>query len=112
MLEFKETFNKGQQVTLRDIPTIMQCKNIDFGHVDWIIPRLYDCVLNDNIDFMKHLVNHIIDITARDNNNEHYHSFISGISLLNKSVFEYIMNNRCIYSELSVTQNCNRMLQF
>ena len=39
-LEFKETFKEGQYVTLRDIPTIMQCKNIDFGHVSWAISSM------------------------------------------------------------------------
>ena len=100
-LEFKETFEKGQSVKFNDIPTIMQCKNIDFGHVDWAIGSMYSGVLVNNTNFMAHLVDNIVDITVHDNNNPACYSFMCNVvAHSNETVFKYVINNRCVNNEL------------
>ena len=104
MLQFKEAFSKGQHINVNDIPTILQCENIDFGHVIWNISSMYSHILNVNNDFMVHLVNNIIDISVHGNNdNRLYHSFISGIiSNGNTKLLGYVINNRCINSQVLI----------
>ena len=105
-LEFKETFTKGYWVTSSDIPIIMQCKNIDFGHVSWAIYSMYSYVLISDFKFMMHLVENIIDITIHSNNNGAHNSFIFGVMYhSDMEVLKYVINNRCINKATLVVGN-------
>ena len=100
-LEFTKIFNKGQLVTDDDIPIIMQCKNIDYGHVFWNIHFMFTHVFVNNVDFMIHLTNNIIDVSIHGNNKSTFHSFISGIVMRgNKTTLKYVINNRYVNKEL------------
>ena len=94
-LEFTETFNKGQQITEDDIPTIMQCKNIDYDHVNWNIRRMYKQVLTENTQFMMHLVHNVIDINSCYVNGCSHYSFICNIIIhSDDAILKYVINNR------------------
>ena len=103
-LEFTETFKKGQMITSNDIPLILQCKNIDYGHVIWNIDYMYHRAFSHYNEFTMHLVNNIIDINSHPyHDRTKYCSYISGITQFGEmKVVEYIINNRCTSSDLLV----------
>ena len=105
MLEFKEVFKQHQAMSRRDIPTIMRCHNIDFSHVNWFA-GLFGAILNSNTEFMKHLVNNVVDINVYDNNNSLHNTFSSGIiRYSNNFTLRYMLNNRFLTNnDLSNTQ--------
>ena len=100
-LEFRKAFVKGHSMSFEDIPLILQCKNIDFGHVDWPHYRIRNYY--DNKQLMYHVIDNIVDINIKGNNLER------GIALLckictedirgnpnNGDIVNYIMNNGCL----------------
>ena len=88
MLEFKEIFPQGHTMNTRDIPLIMKCKNVDFGHVDWC-NNLPNGIYNNKV-LMMHLIDNIIDISVMD-----------GAYISNFTLFDKIM----CYSHGSVIRN-------
>ena len=96
-LKFKETFPQRHRLTITDIPTVMKCKNIDFGHINWNIDiaGFYSNVIVDTAGLLTHLTNNIIDVHADSDNP--YLSFIGGIcAYRNETALKYVINNRCI----------------
>ena len=67
MLDFTEVFPKGCNIAkyYNCAETIMQCTNIDFGHVWWIELR-NDFYNNEKCMF--HIIDNILDVNVRDNN--------------------------------------------
>lgn len=101
-LKFKETFPQRHRLTITDIPTVMKCKNIDFGHVNWnsYIMGFFSHVIIKDIHLLKHLTNNIIDVHVRGHNNKSYYSFINGVGVCgNETAFKYVINNRSIDNE-------------
>ena len=100
--EFKETFPQGHKLSITDIPTVMKCKNIDYGHISWNgnIGNFYSNVIVTNTDLLTHLTNNIIDVHINGDNNPSYFSFISGVSMYSgETTLKYVVNNRCINNE-------------
>ena len=94
MLEFTEVFQYDQHITKSDIPTIMKCKNIDFGHVNWF-GGLFSAKPTTDYNFMEHLANNIIDINVHDNNTTDFHTFMTGVADMgNPKLLIYMINNR------------------
>ena len=105
-LEFKETFKKGHRLTLDDIPTILQCKNIHFGHVKWF-PHLYSVVLGDNKELLVHVVDNIIDVNVHNDDDVSYSTFLVGILTFGYvATKKYFLDNRCI--DNNVFEKCRR----
>ena len=77
MLEFTKVFIKGQCVNYYDIETIMNCKNIEFGYVNW--DNLFCVSVHYNIDFMNHITNNIINVNAHDNDNIQSYTFFTRV---------------------------------
>ena len=71
MLEFTQVFSKGQFVGYVDAKTIMKCKNIDFGHVDW----MGDVMFYSSTKCMVHIIDNIIDVNVYDNNDSSTFTF-------------------------------------
>ena len=92
MLEFTEVFTKGYDVDNEDIGTIMKCKNINFGHVNW---TLFAGVFSDNIMCMVHIIDNIIDINVYGDNNIFAYTFFVKIIRFSKYpyVIHYMLNN-------------------
>ena len=94
-LEFREAFIKGHQITYNDIPLILQCKNIDFGHVSW--PSLIRKYYYTNEQLMFHIIDNIMDINMRDENLSHGLTLLCKIYTTNihssNNVSNYVMNN-------------------
>ena len=104
MLEFKEVFPKGHNITHRDTQTIMKCKNIDFGHVMWPLscrintyfgPDNTDAIIYSYDQLMYHIIDNIVDINTYDNDDPdgRYTLFSKIIHIQNKSVISHILNN-------------------
>ena len=93
MLDFRRTFTEGHVMVNNDIPTIMQCKDIDFGHVDW--QKFNNKQVYNNVTPMSHIIDNILDANAHDNNDVGRYTFIGKIlSYSNNSlVIEYVYNN-------------------
>ena len=103
MLQFKGVFHKGQWLHIEDMPTVMLCENIDFGHVSWPC----DIRMYSDTNLMIHIINNIIDINARDNDSTHNFTFFNKIMnySTNQSIIQYLLNNRCITTELFDSPN-------
>ena len=97
-LEFREAFVKGHPLSSIDIPLILQCKNIDFGHVSW--PHYATRDYYDNKQLMYHVIDNIVDINIRDENLEYRLSLLSKIcttdTYVNDDIYNYVMNNGCV----------------
>ena len=65
MLDFRDVFSKNHQMTSENIPAIMKCKNIDFGHTNWLNFNQYR-YYND-VNLMTHIIDNILDINIPDN---------------------------------------------
>ena len=99
MLEFTKVFTKGQFVDIRDIKTIMRCKNIDYGHVCW----WHMCVdFYSNMYCVSHVVDNIIDINVCDSNNRNrYTYFVEILRHTSSSHIVHYMLNNCYINEKS-----------
>ena len=96
MLEFTDVFPKGYSMSYNTNKlkmgsmkeTVMKCKNIDFGHVSWVL----EC---DNIEYMVHIIDNIIDVNVNDNNCEAYYSFFNKIMRFSTTpyIIHYMLNN-------------------
>lgn len=96
MDNFEITFYKGQRLTYIDVPFILKCTSIDFGHVYWP-HNLYGEKSCINIPLLMHLIDNVIDINVCDNNNKYYHTLFTGIiNFAHKSNRRYMLNNRGI----------------
>lgn len=93
MLDFRNVFSATHQITSNDIPIIMKCKNIDFGHVNWqlISTREY---LGDT-QLMFHLIDNVLDVDIRDNYCVNYFTLFVKIAYYtnNHLIVEYMSNN-------------------
>ena len=85
MLDFKNAFTKGHKIDSTDIETLMMCKNIDFGYVDWT--NLDSRAHYNNANLMLHIIDNILDITANDNRVEGYLSFVILLLYYNGSIW-------------------------
>ena len=76
-----------------DIPTILKCKNIDFGHVDW--QRISHRNYFSDERLMIHLVDNVMDADVHDNNNRDYFTFVLKVCCYTKdrSMRECMLNN-------------------
>ena len=100
MLEFTKVFPKGHD--MKDCwshkPTIMKCKNIDFGHVDWIdiSPKFYD-----STSCMVHIIDNIIDVNICDGHHKQAYTFFTKIIRYSNKphIIHYMFNNGCINKE-------------
>ena len=94
MLEFTEVFPKGYKVYTNSTRTrtIMECKNIDFGHVDWFaMSRSF----YNNAKYMSHIIDNIIDINTHDNNLDNRYTLFGKIVCYSStpSIVHYMFNN-------------------
>ena len=100
MLEFTKVFTKGQSMKKyrNHIETIMKCKNIDFGHVNWV-----DCSrqLYNEVECMIHIIDNIIDVNTHDYNHTQSYTFFAKILhySCNTDIIHYMFNNGCINNE-------------
>ena len=94
MLEFTEVFPKDCIIINYPnyVETIMKCKNIDFGHTDWIV---LSGILYDDVPCMVHIIDNIIDIDTHDNNRYTRYTFFGKVITYSRipSVIHYIFNN-------------------
>ena len=100
--EFKEAFPQGHNLTINDISTVMKCKNIDFGHVNWhrYMPDFFSKVVMYDTNLLTHLTHNIIDVHVNGDNKRSYYSFIGGVYVFcDTTAFEYVINNRYINNE-------------
>ena len=74
MLDFKDAFTKGHNITFKDISTLMICKNIDFSHTNWM------CIATsqyyNDVNLMTHLIDNMLDIYAVDSDKSSDYPFI------------------------------------
>ena len=104
-LEFREAFVKDCIISFTNIPLVLQCRNIDFGHVLW--PSCACRNYYNNEQLMFHIIDNIVDVNVRDNNildgftlfdkiyiEEKYANI--GSNNNNKNIIKYFMNNGCI----------------
>ena len=101
ILEFREVFVKDCMMLYSDISLILQCKNIDFGHVSW--PHYMYKQYYDNKQLMFHIIDNILDINTKDHNLEHGLVLLSKICTEdiwsnpnNNDIVKYAMNNGCL----------------
>ena len=98
MLEFKEVFPMGSRITSDDVSSVMQCKNIDYGHVGWDIGRNHHCGyynLYNSKQLMLHLINNVIDVNVHDNNDEELYTLLSKVMVYcsEPKIIHYMLNN-------------------
>ena len=94
MLEFREVFGESQEIKVKDILLIKQCKNIDLRTRYWFC-GLFTYYIHEDDKLMTHLVNNIIDIYAYADIDDTHYTFASGV-LRNgtTSMVKYMFNNR------------------
>ena len=78
-LEFKQTFPKGSYLLPKYHLTILKCKNIDFGHIQWSNRGNIETGIYNNKDLIFHIIDNIIDINAHDNNNKYSYTLFCRI---------------------------------
>ena len=93
MLDFKDVFVKGYKITPTDIPTLMTCKNIDFGHTYWMY--LNTSLYYNDVHLMTHIMDNILDVNANDGDNDEYHPFIVILIYYNNTIclIDILLNN-------------------
>ena len=94
-LEFKEAFLKGHSMSFEDIPLILQCKNIDFGHVKW--PGCAYRIYYNHKQLMFHIIDNIMDINVMDNNLPCGFALLCKVCSIeghtNSNIVDYVINN-------------------
>ena len=93
MLEFTQVFEEGYEISTKDIPNILKCKNIDFGHVLW--PDAYYSDFYSDYQLISHIIDNIIGVNVRDNNCVTRTTLLGKICYgeIIKSILSYILNN-------------------
>lgn len=121
MLEFKQAFQQNHFITNKDIPLIMQCKNIDFGHCKW--PQclsthnrpgpLYVTVpLYTTVDLMEHVIDNILNINTYNNNNSNRDTLFCILCVYStNSIIEYAINNGYL-NNTSFDDVCNNYIWY
>ena len=113
MLEFTEVFPKGHIMSKSKwggacLEMVMNCKNIDFGHVKWL--HLDNSFYNEE-KYMIHIVDNIIDFSVHDDNYRLSYTFFEKI--VNHSrvphIIHYMFNNGHI-NQRSFTPHYSRPL--
>ena len=103
MLQFKEVFYKGQWLCIEDMPTVMLCENIDFGHTSWP----YSAHMYNDTKLMIHIINNIIDMNTHDNYSLYSYTLFNKIMTYSTtpSIIQYLLNNHCITTKLFTSPN-------
>ena len=122
MLEFTDVFRNGHDMTdcYKDeaIRTIMECKNIDYGHVIWMFSKKD---FYNNINCMIHMIDNIIDVNTHDYHCANTYTFFVKV-MYNCSILQitnYMLNNGYInntsfedYFDLTRTQHCFKRVNY
>ena len=97
MLEFTKVFYKGQIIGIDDVDAIIMCKNIDFGHVDW----LGGAVFYNDTKCMFHIIDNIVDVNVHDGGDDTMYTFFTKIIQysIDLHIVHYMLNNSCINDE-------------
>ena len=95
-LEFKQVFSRGCKILPTDIPTVMNCKNIDFGYVNWPIGFFTYMLRSDN-NLVIHMVDNLVDVNVHNNNDISSFTFLRGVmSCGGDFAARYLCNNMCV----------------
>ena len=100
MEEFTKVYSEGYTMdsVIYHTNTIMRCKNIDFGHINWFsVPEDF----YNNTKCIMHIVDNIIDINAHDNNCKKAYTFFTKIIQYSSEphIIHYMLNNSYISSK-------------
>ena len=114
LIEFKEAFSKGHKIIMSNIPLILQCKNIDFGHVDWFHYLRSFTSFYDDEQLMMHIIDNIVDLSVQDGSIKSTYTFIHKIITYStkQSILYYLFNNGYLHKKLFSVMHDKMLTKF